>query len=243
MPLKIVTKLNASRLAQVRALIGECAACDRTEYSFYMGEEGERDFFALYYERGVLVGYAFLCMCEPAELSGVVRPSARRRHIFTRMAKGITRRAQTEAYEFSGRDGYPGFAECAVSLGAPRRREEHLMQFGALSLPDRAKTLRYRTNPSEGAFVFFTDENLEVGRATLVYDGSAANICNVYVEPALRGSGYGYAILRTVLSELAAQKISRILLQVSGNNQPALALYAKCGFEIIDSVVFYSRLE
>ena len=73
------------------------------------------------------------------------------------------------------------------------------------------------------------------------YDGALANICNVFVEPDFRGQGVGFSMLCFVLSELKGQGVSNIILQVSGSNKPALSLYAKCGFEIADSVVFYSR--
>lgn len=240
MSLKILSQLNDSRLAQIKELADECSARDGIKYSPYTGGEAENDFFALCHKKKRLVGFAFLCAGEPAEISGFVHPDFRRRHIFTRMVKDLKKHAKAGAYEFSGWDGYPGFRECAAAFGASDRREEYLMRFASETLPVCAKALRY-VRQEDGTLLFFENGKAPIGRVTLYYDGALANICNVFVEPDFRGHGVGFSMLCFVLSELKGQGVNKIILQVSGSNKPALSLYAKCGFEIADSVVFYSR--
>lgn len=241
MPLKILKRLNDRYLAQIEGLRRECAALDKTEYSFYTGDKEGRDFFALYYDKKQLAGFAFCCADEPAEISGAVLPAFRRQHIFTSMANALKSRAKAKAYEFSGRDGYPGFAECAKTLGAAYRRKEHLMRFTAKKPPVCPARLQYSERENGAVFLFlFGEPERPSGYISLFYDGALVNIFNVYVGPKFRGQGLGYAMMCSVLDRLAAQKAENIVLHVSGNNKHALALYCKCGFEIIDSVVFYS---
>lgn len=238
MPLKILSHLNSKRLAQIEGLRRECSALDGTEYRFYTGDADARDFFALYYEGKRLTGFAFCCCGEPAEISGAIHPDFRGRHIFARMVSALKNHAKAGTYEFSGRDAYPGFIECAKSLGAVCRREEHLMRFTAKE-PPACPLLQYSERENGNVFLFGEPERPS-GHISLSYDGALVNIYNVYVEPRLRGQGLGYSMMCSVLDRLATENMKNIVLQVSGSNKPALALYAKCGFEITDSVVFYS---
>lgn len=237
---KILSQLNGAQSAQINGLADECSARDGIKYTPYTGSEAEGDFFALCYKKKRLVGFAFLCAGEPAEISGFVHPDFRRRHIFTSMVKALKRHAKAGAFEFSGRDGYPGFGECSAALGASVRREEYLMRFASETLPVCAKALRF-VRQEDGTLLFFENGEAPIGRVALYYDGALANICNVFVEPDFRRQGVGFSMLCFVLSELKGQGVNNIILQVSGSNKPALSLYAKCGFEIADSVVFYSR--
>lgn len=240
MSLKILSQINGVHPAQIKELADECSARDGIKYSPYTGGGAEGDFFALCHKKNKLVGFAFLCACEPDEISGFVHPDFRRQHIFTRMVKALKKHAKAGASEFSGRDGYPGFVECAEALGASDRREEYLMRFASETLPVCSKALRF-VRQEDGTLLFFENGEAPIGHVTLYYDGALANICNVFVEPDFRGQGVGFSMLCFVLSELKGQGVSNIILQVSGSNKPALSLYAKCGFEIADSVVFYSR--
>ncbi len=291
MSLKIRTALKNTELAKINRLAEECSTRDGTEYAPFTGGgngsgpgTGADACFALFYRRRTLAGFAYLCMTEPPELSGLVLPGLRRRHIFTRMAKALLRRSNVSGCEFSGREKYPGFAECAASLGALRKHDEYLMRFTADAPPSCAAALSYATEYRGGETEFlFNCQGAPAGSLSLVREGNLVNICKVYVEPSLRGRGLGSAMLCEVLKlilkpgqkkpvrtettasndmtsgentasdgltsgenavpdGLTSGKNSapRIILQVSGENKPALALYTRCGFEIIDSVTFYS---
>lgn len=270
MSLKIRTALKNTELAKINRLAEECSTRDGTEYAPFTGggngsadaDTGADACFALFYRRHILAGFAYLCMTEPPELSGLVLPGLRRRHIFTRMAKALLRRSNVSGCEFSGREKYPGFAECAASLGALRKHDEYLMRFTADAPPSCAAALSYTAGHRGGETEFlFNCQGAPAGSLSLVREGNLVNICKVYVEPSLRGRGLGSAMLCEVLklilkpgqkkpvrTETAASNdmisgentAPRIILQVSGENKPALALYTRCGFEIIDSVTFYS---
>ncbi len=61
-----------------------------------------------------------------------------------------------------------------------------------------------------------------------------ANVYGVYVRPALRGKGIASALMRRLLSELAAlPQIEKVNLSVHSENPAAIALYARLGFVIV----------
>lgn len=249
MPSKIRTQLNNSEFLEVSSLIAQCSGHDGLRYYLYTGDADFDDLFVLHHEDSILVGYAYLCKGEPAEISGLVLPRYRRQHIFSRMTEALAEHSGIDSYEFSGHSKYPGFAECAAALGAPHRHDEHLMRFSGHSLPHSDISLDYSVEQKDDTVFFFSRDNTEIGCVALAIEGKITNICNVYVEPDYRGQGYGYAMMCTVLSELfnyngfKPNKGFDTLLQVSGSNKPAMALYAKCGFDIIDTVTFYSKSE
>ena len=49
----------------------------------------------------------------------------------------------------------------------------------------------------------------------------------------------GTAFLGLLLPALAEEGFSRIILQVSGSNAPALALYKKIGFRVMETLLYY----
>ena len=66
-------------------------------------------------------------------------------------------------------------------------------------------------------------------------------VCLHHVEICenLRGKGFGTILIRRLLEELANFGIKRVILQVSGDNTPALSLYKKTGFAITQSLSYY----
>lgn len=70
---------------------------------------------------------------------------------------------------------------------------------------------------------------------------SESSVCLHHVEilPALRGRGYGTVLMKRLITALQNQGFSRIILQVSGDNDAALALYKKQGFRITETLSFY----
>jgi [ribosomal protein S18]-alanine N-acetyltransferase len=69
-----------------------------------------------------------------------------------------------------------------------------------------------------------------VGHGILWWVGPEAEVANVAVHPALRGSGAGGILLDTLLAEAGIQGVERVFLEVRESNAPARALYARRGF-------------
>jgi len=62
-----------------------------------------------------------------------------------------------------------------------------------------------------------------------------AELLQVCIEPACRGSGLGWKLLEYSLTELKMQGIARVMLEVRASNEPARALYERLGF-VVDGV-------
>lgn len=62
---------------------------------------------------------------------------------------------------------------------------------------------------------------------------------HVEIREDLRGKGFGTILIRKLLKQLAEFGIKRVILQVSGDNTPALSLYKKTGFAITQSLSYY----
>lgn len=70
---------------------------------------------------------------------------------------------------------------------------------------------------------------------------SESCICLHHLEilPQFRRNGYATALLTQLLSALRLAGIRRVILQVSGSNEAALALYKKQGFHITETLSYY----
>ncbi|MDD3252577.1 MAG: GNAT family N-acetyltransferase [Lachnospiraceae bacterium] len=70
---------------------------------------------------------------------------------------------------------------------------------------------------------------------------SARCVClhDVEITPELRGQGFGTRLLALLFSALSEAGIQKILLQVSGDNHAAMALYKKAGFRITETLSYY----
>ena len=65
-----------------------------------------------------------------------------------------------------------------------------------------------------------------------VHGRDAAWVCQVVVDTAERGKGYGRAIMRAAEEELASRGVARMGLNVFTDNTVALGLYESLGFEV-----------
>ncbi|MBD8080482.1 ribosomal protein S18-alanine N-acetyltransferase [Cellulosimicrobium arenosum] len=70
-----------------------------------------------------------------------------------------------------------------------------------------------------------------VGYAGLWFDGDVAQVMTIGVDPALQHQGVGSALLEALIGRSRAIGAEALLLEVRVDNDPALAMYAKYGFE------------
>ena len=63
--------------------------------------------------------------------------------------------------------------------------------------------------------------------------GDEAKIITVATDPAARGKGVGRALMDEAIRRLQRDRVSRLFLEVSERNAPALALYRALGFRKI----------
>ncbi|MCB7136728.1 ribosomal protein S18-alanine N-acetyltransferase [Cellulosimicrobium marinum] len=70
-----------------------------------------------------------------------------------------------------------------------------------------------------------------VGYAGLWFDGDVAQIMTIGVDPSFQHQGVGSTLLEALVARSRELRADAVLLEVRVDNDPALALYAKYGFE------------
>lgn len=78
----------------------------------------------------------------------------------------------------------------------------------------------------------------EIGWLFLARDGSSFSLFDIEVNEDYREKGYGNRILQTALRD-AFKYVDKVLLHVSSNNTPAINLYEKNGFKILETIDLY----
>jgi GNAT superfamily N-acetyltransferase len=94
--------------------------------------------------------------------------------------------------------------------------------------------------PPDGLFLvgYLDDEPVACG-GYRTYDKAnrTVEIKKMYTVPALRGRGYGYAIIRELEDRAANAGARRAILETGVRNSAALALYTGVGYQPIDRYV------
>jgi len=72
-----------------------------------------------------------------------------------------------------------------------------------------------------------------VGYAGLWFDGDVAQVMTIGVDPRYQRHGVGRALLEALVERARTLRASAVLLEVRVDNDPALALYERLGFERI----------
>jgi RimJ/RimL family protein N-acetyltransferase len=82
----------------------------------------------------------------------------------------------------------------------------------------------------------FTNDNEDVGMCKLILqeyrDGHKLYVGGFAIDTKQAGKNYGYKMMQEIIAFAEEHNRSRIELTVSIENEKAIALYKKCGFEI-----------
>lgn len=68
-------------------------------------------------------------------------------------------------------------------------------------------------------------------------------LCEIEVEEAKRNQGIATKCLINLLDKLAADNVQNVYLQVGSYNEPALHLYQKLGFDVLEELCFYGAAQ
>jgi putative acetyltransferase len=88
--------------------------------------------------------------------------------------------------------------------------------------------------PGRGAFlVAYQDERPVACGAVRLIDPATAELKRMYVDPILRGSGFGKRMVRALEQEAVRLGATRVVLETGIRQRVAIALYARCGYRPI----------
>lgn len=95
----------------------------------------------------------------------------------------------------------------------------------------------------DASLVAVADDGTKIGFANLARDGSDGWVGGVGVVPAHRGSGVGEALMRRLHDAARGLGLERVWLEVIMENEPALRLYEKLGYERVRELEVWSLRE
>jgi len=78
-----------------------------------------------------------------------------------------------------------------------------------------------------------------VGKVNVQRNSDAVGIYGLGVMPEYRGKGYGRELLKFAIKKAQELNVSDVMLQVEAENEKALNLYTKCGFEVTSKMDYY----
>lgn len=118
-----------------------------------------------------------------------------------------------------------------VASWITNQRDCELWAGWRVSYPIDAQSLPAAIEFAQGnAFSLVRDAELAAFGQLLRKNGTRGHVARLIVNPALRGRGYGEALVRTLLDEARRTSLQRVSLNVEVANIAAVSLYAKIGF-------------
>lgn len=140
----------------------------------------------------------------------------------------------------------PSITDSGLHTNAQSRSESdsknHSKTRGGLTLISQDSPIQCdstENTPSTTTWALIQDETT-IGHC-LTTPVSDACVClhRLEIAESLRRKGYGSSFLSLLLPRIAASGIRKIILQVSGDNEAAIALYKKTGFRITETLSYY----
>lgn len=90
---------------------------------------------------------------------------------------------------------------------------------------------------ADGAIAFMDEDGFILARAA----AGEAEILTLAVRPSARRRGLGRALVEAAAAEVRAAGAESLFLEVAADNDPALVLYERCGFEQVGRRGAYYR--
>ncbi len=242
------------------------ADCQRAEPLTLSLPEDADDFLVQFDEPGdpslpsaSLSPLAFLGICRVSpelwECYGFTHPSRRRQGLFSLLLDALDSLVQKEEEKgnreiqlvfLSDQRSSDGLA-AGKALGMEYWYSEYQMelsleQWSRAPLQKRELSLKKTWVQEESGeywdFQAYSAKGEPIGSCRLLpYSPSRYYLYHVEISPALRGKGWGAALLQAVFLPLPSR--GSIFLQVSSDNAPALALYKKTGFRITEALSYF----
>lgn len=257
---------NHSQQEELHALLSACR--EKEPLSLSIPEDGN-GFFLAYKKAGQPEGRPLLVSCgafctvsaDLWECYGLTRPEYRRRGLFGRLLEEICRMAQEQeeqtgteinlAFLSDGNsaDGLAAFRALNMEYWYSEYRMEGEVPLIHSSASQEAGSLFLKQFPGQEDdedMVFYAypaadaglREDQVIGACRLLSLGpSCFCLHHVKINPDFRGKGWGGKLMDALSGLLPPG--SRIILQVSSLNRPAMALYKKTGFRITETLSYY----
>ena len=249
--------LTDRQRAEAENLALECCRHDSVRLSYPADPREDARHYLLYSEEGRLCAALAMVPCgeSAAECTAFTLPAFRRKGCFDALLNRALEDFEEYDIFFPVSGTCPDTEKTLAALEARLDSTEYQMEWSSEN--------RNRTPDQKKPACFLTSSPSPDDRETLYWsfytgtskapssDGPAGTflttrtgegcVCLHQVEilPAFRRQGLGTAMIRLFLDMAEQKNISRVILQVSGDNEAAMALYKKTGFRITEALSFY----
>lgn len=240
------TQPDDRQIKDILNLVSACQSHDHISLTFPTEDSG---LSYLLYDKGQLLSAfsAFFNENETCSCSAFTHPEFRRRGFFTRLLEEVLEEPGEWDLIFSADDACPDTRFTLKALEAKLLNREHMMELNlsAASLIQSCRetqlhpTVRFR--PEDTRYTV-TQNGQPAGSFHLIFFKDAVYFYGFEIQKPLRNQGAGTRAMTALLHQLACMEEhlpNRILLQVSGDNAPAMAIYKKLGFQITETLSYY----
>ena len=250
--------LTQKQQEETADLTAVCHHHDQNDLSYPL-EETDVTHFLAYLPDGSLAACLALIPYEEdlAECCAFTHPDFRNQGIFSRLLEEGLSHIPDSDLLFAVSESCQDTVKTLAALGAEKESEElmmecdltsrscfHVTQTAAASAsPSHSPSITsgsfslHQTSASEFC-LYQGDLRLGTAFAEPVREGT---VCLHHVEilPEYRHQGLGTVFFTLLLPALASQGFQPALLQVAGDNMPAIALYKKTGFSVTKTLSYY----
>lgn len=233
---------EAPVLAEIREIVRLARKTSPACPGFPEAEDTERTWL-LRGESGQLL--SFLAVLDPdpdniSECIGITRPDARRKGAMRALLAAAESLLDTRDVLFRADGNDRETAAALTALGAEKLPSVDLLM--ALDLPGGS------FSSENGLKMAVSGENDHL-RYTFALAGKPAASCtadifsdrtasfgNFEVAEPMRGKGIGTKAFARVLADLGGRNVCRVILHVESGNIPAVRLYKKAGFRVLETL-------
>ena len=233
--------LTQKQQQEIADLTAFCRQHDGNDLSWPADEEDLTHVFG-YLPDGRLAACLTLIPYEEtlAECCAFTHPEFRRNGFFSRLLEEALSQYPDADLLFAVSEDCVDALKTLEALGAEKDSEEHMMECDLGSVPGNSSSHPFsitRTNETEYAL---HHSGTLCGTAS-AEPVSKTTVCLHHVEilPEFRNQGCGTAFLQLLLPELAGKGFQKAILQVAGDNAPAITLYKKTGFSVTKTLSYY----
>lgn len=244
-------QLDLHQLEDLHTLETACRSHDQTSLTFPT-EDGCL-FFLLYDEETLLSAFsAIFNEFETCSCSAFTLPSCRRRGHFTRLLEELLKESGECDLLFLADDSCADAKHTLDAIGAELLNREHMMELRlpapSPGLDSRAVKFSPTLSPRDEDTLYTIHVNDQpAGSFHIIFQNETVCFYGFEIQEPLRNQGIGTRAAAALIEELNRSArpqpedlpVSRVLLQVSGDNEPALALYRKLGFAFTETLSYY----
>lgn len=245
--------LNEQQIQNILHLVHICRMHDQISLTCPLAPEDEARHFLFYKKTGdrlYLSGVLSVLRydAETAECYAFTHPEHRRQGCFSQLLDHALERIGDCDILFPVSGNCPDTLAVLETLGAELDSAELQMELDLSTKTNRSEPdlplIQSRMDSQTALDEWTLYQDLSCKKAlgscqTSIVSDTSVCLHHVEILPEFRGCGYGSILMKNLIEALQNQGFARILLQVAGDNEAALALYKRQGFRITETLSFY----